>query len=178
MSHSIIFETKIVKLSDGRIIHFDRSGCNNDNAGRRKDDFSAKIYTVEAFTQKAGNYKKNSKPYRDTGSMELKIGSRCATMYDYGEHLLRMLKNAMPYTEFVRSYYFIIAHLTGIQLHKPEEKFMTLEEFDKQFYKLLYGGGGMSYTRLIEYPDIHDEANLVRLIEANEALSFEIRKTC
>ena len=39
MSYSIIFETKIVKLSDGRIIHFDRSGCNNDNVGRNKNEF-------------------------------------------------------------------------------------------------------------------------------------------
>lgn len=175
MSYSIIFETKIVKLSDGRIIHFDRSGCNNDNAGRRKDDFTAKIYTVDEFVQKAESYKKNSKPYKEADCMELKIGSRYATMYDYGEHLLRMLKRAKPYAEFIKSLCFYVNHLTGIQLHKPEERFMTVAEFDKEFYKLLYSGSGMTYTRLMEYPDIKDEENLVRLIEAGECLSFEIR---
>ena len=175
MSYSIIFETKIVKLSDGRIIHFDRSGCNNDNAGRGKDEFTAKIYTVDDFVQKAEGYKKDSKPYKESGEMELKIGSRYATMFDYGEHLLRMLKRAKPYDEFIRSCRFSVHHLTGIQLHEPEEKFMTLEDFDKNFYKLLYSGHGMSYTSLIDYPDIKDEANLVRLIEAGEILSFEIR---
>lgn len=175
MSYSIIFETKIVKLSDGRIIHFDRSGCNNDDAGRRKDDFSAKIYTVDNFVQKAENYKKNSKPYKEADCMELKIGSRYATMYDYGEHLLRMLKRAKPYAEFIRSFYFRIGHLTGVQLHKPEEKFMTVEEFYKVFYKMIYSGSEMTYTMLMEYPDIKDEENLVRLIEAGEYLSFEIK---
>lgn len=175
MSYSIIFETKIVKLSDGRIIHFDRSGCNNDNAGRRKDDFTAKIYTVDEFVQKAENYKKNSKPYKEADCMDLKIGSRYATMYDYGEHLLRMLNRAKTYTEFINSLCFRVEHLTGIQLHKPEERFMTVAEFDKEFYKLLYSGSGMTYTRLMEYPDIKDEENLVRLIEAGECLSFEIR---
>lgn len=174
MSYSIIFETKIVKLSDGRIIHFNRSGCNNDNAGRSKDDFSAKIYTVDEFVQKAENYKKNSKPYKEADCMELKIGSRYATYFDYGEHLLRMLKRAKTYTEFINSFYFSVEQLTGIQLHKPEEKFMTVDEFDKEFYKLLYNGG-MTYTRLMEYPDIRDEENLIRLIEAGECLSFEIR---
>ena len=174
MSYSIIFETKIVKLSDGRIIHFDRSGCNNDDAGRRKDDFSAKVYTLEEFMRQAENYKRNSKPYKEAAYMDLKIGSRPATMYDYGDHLLRMLKRAKPYDEFIKSVYFRVRHLTGIQLHKPVERFMTVEEFDKEFYKLLYSGCGMSYTRLIEYPDIKDEKNIVRLIESSESLSFEI----
>lgn len=107
--------------------------------------------------------------------MELKIGSRYATMYDYGEHLLRMLKRAKPYAEFIRSLCFRVEHLTGIQLHKPEEKFMTIEEFDKVFYKLLYSGSGMTYTSLMEYPDIKDEENLICLIEAGECLSFEIK---
>lgn len=175
MSYSIVFETKIVRLSDGRIIHFDRSGYNNDNAGRRKDDFSAKIYTVDEFIQKAEDYKKYSKPYKETDYMDLKIGSRSATCYDYGEHLLRMLKRAKPYTDFINSMYFRVEHLTGIQLHKPAEKFMTVEEFDKEFYKLLYSGNGLSYSRLVEYPNIRDEENLVRLIEARAPLSFEIR---
>ena len=34
MGYPMIFGTKIVNLSDGRVIHFDRSGCNNDDEGR------------------------------------------------------------------------------------------------------------------------------------------------
>lgn len=40
MGYSIIFQTKIVKLSDGRILHLDRRGCNNDTEGRRPDDWT------------------------------------------------------------------------------------------------------------------------------------------
>ena len=176
MSYSIVFETKIVRLSDGRIIHFDRSGCNNDNCGRHKDEFSAKIYTEEDFVKKAEAFKKNSKPYSESDTMELKIGSRYATMYDYGEHLLRMLKRAKSYFDFVNSYYFVITHLTGVELLKPEHKIMSVKEFDNEFYKLLYNENGFTYARLFEYPDIRDERNLIRLIEKGETLSFEIRK--
>ena len=49
MGYSIIFETYIVKLPDGRIIHFDRSGCNNDNVGRKQNEFTGKIYNVDDF---------------------------------------------------------------------------------------------------------------------------------
>ena len=57
MGYSIIFQTKIVKLSDGRILHLDRSGCNNDTEGRRPDDWTGKIYTPEAFVTYAENFK-------------------------------------------------------------------------------------------------------------------------
>ena len=49
MGYPIIFQTKIVRLDDNRIIHFDRSGCNNDTAGREKNIFTAQMYTVDSF---------------------------------------------------------------------------------------------------------------------------------
>ena len=51
MSYSIVFETKIVNLPDGRILHLDRSGCNNDNCGRTEYDFTGKIYSKESFQE-------------------------------------------------------------------------------------------------------------------------------
>lgn len=49
MGYPIIFKTKIVNLSDGRILHLDLSGCNNDTEGRNNDDWKGKIYTKEDF---------------------------------------------------------------------------------------------------------------------------------
>lgn len=49
MSYPIIFQTKIVKLDDNRIIHFDRSGCNNDTAGCEKNIFTAQLYNANSF---------------------------------------------------------------------------------------------------------------------------------
>lgn len=33
MGHPIIFKTKFVNLSDGRIMHLSLQGCNNDTGG-------------------------------------------------------------------------------------------------------------------------------------------------
>ena len=176
MSYSIIFETKIVKLSDGRIIHFDLSGCNNDNSGRDRHEFHAKIYTVEDFIKYAEHFEENSKPHKESDGFDLKIGSRYATMYDYGEHLLRMLKRAETYADFLTKRYSSAEYCIGIELYKPERKTMTLEEFDKVFYKLLYGEGGLSYSRVMEYPDMRNEAEIVKLIEDKKPIQFYIGK--
>ena len=105
MGYSIIFETKIVKLSDGRIIHFDRSGCNNDDAGRTKGEFTGKLYYIDDFIKRAEGFKKDSKPIKESNGWDLKINSRRATYFDYGEHLLRMLKRAENYQDFVLNRY-------------------------------------------------------------------------
>lgn len=31
MSYPIIFQTKVVKINDNEIIHFNRTGCNNED---------------------------------------------------------------------------------------------------------------------------------------------------
>ena len=173
MGYSIIFETKIVILPDGRIIHFDRSGCNNDNAGRKKGEFTGKIYSKDEFVKYAEHYKKKSKPYKEYDGWDLKIRSRCATYFDYGEHLLRMLKRAKSYGEFVNQYYFQARYCKAIQLIKPEEKEMTLEEFDKAYYDLLYNGG-LSYYTIMEYPESMEE--IVKCLEDNKPMEFYIDK--
>mgnify|MGYP004513620085 CR=1 FL=1 len=66
MSYSIIFETKIVKLSDGRLLHLNLSGCNNDDAGRSRDDWNGKIYTENAFIKYAEGFMKDSKPLAES----------------------------------------------------------------------------------------------------------------
>lgn len=179
MSYLIIFETKIVKLSDGRIIHFDRSGCNNDNAGRTKDDFSAKIYTIDEFMNKIVKLKQNSQPIKESSnntSFDLKIGNRYVNSYDYGEHLLRMFKRALSYEDFINTMCFKVKHITGFELIKPERKLMSVEEFEKDVYKLLYSGNGFSYRQLSNYPDVHDEKGLIKLIEGGATLWFTIIK--
>nr|DAJ08071.1 MAG TPA: hypothetical protein [Caudoviricetes sp.] len=173
MGYSIIFETKIVKLTDGRIIHFDRSGCNNDTAGRGKDEFTATIYNVDVFKERAEHYKQGSLPIKNGGSFDLKIGSRPASMYDYCEHLLRMLKRAVPYDEFIKSYNVWCKHLKAIEVLTPEYKIMTVQEFDRAYYDLR-SKGNLSYRRLIDYPNVTDEKYIVSLIDNNESIEFEI----
>lgn len=176
MSYSIVFETKIVILSDGRILHFDRRGCNNDDAGRSKDDFTAKIYTKKEFFESIEEYKSYSHPYNksEPGDWDLKIGSRYATSYDYGEHLQRMYKRALPYSEFIQKYHFYCTVCTGIQMREPEEKLLSVTEFEAEYYELLNRTGRMSYRRLEEAIDVNDELHVVSCIEMGEPLILEI----
>lgn len=102
MGYSIIFETKIVTMTDGAILHLDRSGCNNDSEGREKGVFIPKLYSPEDFVKRVRNFMSGSAPYKkNVGSWEMKVGGRYATHYDYGMHLLRMLKRAVPYVDLL-----------------------------------------------------------------------------
>lgn len=176
MGYSIVFENKYIKLSDGRYIHFERGGCNNDDAGRTKWDFSAEICTFENIVKEANYYKENSEPYKEYKCMNLKIGSRCTTMYDYGEHLLRMLKRAIPYEQFINDFYFKVNHLIGFYVSTPEkqdETFYTIKEFHKIVSR---HRDGVRYRRVIEHLDVNNENKLVELIENHEPMTFYIEK--
>lgn len=175
MSCSIVFETKIAILSDGRLIHFDRSGCNNDNSGRRKDDWTARILTAHELIKKLNDYQRGKKPFKDCGEFELKVCGKPATMYDYAKHLERMWQRALPYDEFIKKYQFQVEHLTAVELIQPENKMMTVEEFHKEFYDILYTSGPTQWYNHYEYPDIRDEAKIVDLIEKGEALRITLK---
>ena len=168
MSYSIIFQTKIVRLPDGRIIHFDRSGCNNDDAGRKKNEFTAKIYTEDDFVKYADEFKKCSKPAKESDGWDLKIGSRCATYYDYGNHLLRMLKRAEDWEDFEKNHMFHASYCNEIEILKPEHKVVPVKEFEKMFYTL----SNFTYRRIMEY--LYEMEDIVGLLEENKPMEFYI----
>lgn len=80
MGYSIIFETKFVKLGDGRLLHLDRSGCNNDTAGRKLSDFTGKIYTKEKLEEYTAGFMKDGKPDSESGWMIKIIVNAVVTM--------------------------------------------------------------------------------------------------
>ena len=170
MSYSIIFETKIVKLSDGRLLHLDLSGCNNDTSGRSRDDWNGKIYTRDAFIKYAEKFMEDSKPAKESGGFDLKIGSRYCTMYDYGKHLLRMMKRAVTLDELHYGKYVSFNRIDGATVFEDGKEIeMTMEEFDSYFYEKLYNGGiryRINYTFLENENDIieaYDNGNAVRI---------------
>lgn len=167
MSYSIIFETKFVKLKDGRLLHLDRSGCNNDNAGRDLSDFTGKIYTEKELKEKAESYMKDGKPEY----WELKIGSKYSTYYEYGEHLLRMAKRAIPFDEFMTERYFYAERYDGVELLEPEVKRLTPKEFDEYWYN---SRGSFSYRRLTT--KIETEEEIIKALENKEPVSFYVGK--
>lgn len=122
IGYSIIFKTKIVCLSDGRILHLSLSGCNNDTEGRKDDDWVGKIYTKEEFLEYAEGFTTDSKPSKDSCGFDLKIGSRYCTYYDYGMHLLRMLKRAISFDELTHSgKYVSFSKIDGVTVFEPQK---------------------------------------------------------
>lgn len=137
MSYPIVFQTKVVKINDNEIIHFNRVGCNNDDEGRVANVYEAKIRTIEDFKRMAEEFMINSKPYKETGIFDLKVGSKWCSFYDYGMYLLRALKRADNLETFKNNYAFRATVIKGIEA----------TDIDNAIHKVF---------SIIEYPDIFD----------------------
>ena len=178
MSYSIIFETKIVRLSDGRILHLSLQGCNNDNAGRSRDDFSGKVYTVEEFKEKAEGFKKNSKPSKEEGAgWDLKIGSRYCTYYDYGEHLLRMLASrSVTWEELTENRRCYADVFTGVTVNTDTEVIdYSSAEWEKVAYDYFYGRKRGKVTQHHKY--LYEEKEIIEALDKDAGhISFFIGK--
>lgn len=164
MSYSIVFKTKIIKLSDGRLLHLSLQGCNNDNAGRSCDDWRGKIYTQEEFLAYASKFMENSQPVKYTDGFDLKIGSRYHTWYDYGMHLLRMLKRATTFDEFKRSdKYSTFSKIANVIVFEQDTQLeMSMKEFDEYFYNNIYSRG-IRYR--INYVPLTSEADIIQAFD-------------
>lgn len=135
MGYSIVFETKIIKLADGRLLHLDLSGCNNDDEGRARNEFRGKIYTEDAFLKYANSFKDGSKPMKESEYFDLKIGSKYSTWYDYGNHLLRMLKRATTWKELCDERYCYGTVFDGVEITEAgKTKLYTPSEWDEVCY--------------------------------------------
>lgn len=177
MSYSIIFETRIIKMTDGAILHLDRSGCNNDSEGRKKGVFVPKLYSHEDFVKRARKFMADSAPYKkEVGDWELKIGSRYATYYDYGMHMLRMLKRAVLYADFLSTWDVTIEHYTGIEIIKPEHKVMSFDEFSDAYGSFYQGD--IWYSVMKENLDEKDETKVAQFIKEGKILEFSVRRAC
>lgn len=138
MSYPIVFQTKIVKINDNEIIQFNRIGCNNDTANRVANIYEARIRTIEDFKRMAEEFMVNSKPYKETGILDLKVGSKWCSFYDYGMYLLRALKRADDLETFKNNYAFKATVIKGVEI----------TNVDNSIHKVF---------SIIEYPNIFDE---------------------
>ena len=175
MGYPMIFGTKIVNLSDGRVVHFDRSGCNNDDEGRNPNDWTAKVYTQQEFKNRIESFKKGSKPYKDSSphEWEIKIFGRMATGYDYGVHLERMQKRARSYTDFIAENQIKVNRCDGIELLDPEMKTMIYDEFDN-YRRNLPIDSKLRYRILYTKLDLENENDFVNAIESGAPLEIYI----
>ena len=175
MGYTIIFETKVVSLSDGRLIHFDLSGCNNDDCGRYRNEFTGKLYTRDEFIKYAEHFKNGSKPSKND-SFDLKIGSRYCTMYDYGEHLLRMATRAVAFDEFKTKRLCYGEVYDGVDLEEDgkQDVILSPNDWDKICYDFMYGKRtGRVYKRTHK---IEEEKEIIKSLENGDRVSFYIGK--
>ena len=175
MSYSIIFETKIVKLSDGRFLHLDLSGCNNDDVGRSRDDWNGKIYTKDAFIKYAEGFMNKSKPSKETDDFDLKIRSKYCTWYDYGKHLLRMMKRAVTFEELNHlGKYVSFKRIDGAEVVENEKRItLSTEDFSEYLRKKMYEGG-CRYRIL--YTTLETETDIIEAIDGGKSVKIYIGK--
>lgn len=174
MSYPIIFQTKVVKINDNEIIHFNRIGCNNDDAGRVTNVYEAKIRTIEDFKRMAEGFIINSKPYKETGVFDLKVGSKWCSFYDYGMYLLRALKRADNLETFKNNYAFRATVIKGIEVtdidHAIHKVFSIIEYpnifFESRSDNRVFEGidlSKVSCRKVIDYIyDIKDSIDLIK----------------
>ncbi len=175
MSYSIVFETKIVKLSNGRFLHLNLSGCNNDDAGRSRGDWNGKIYTEDAFIKYAEGFMADSKPSKETNDFDLKIRSKYCTYYDYGKHLLRMMKRAVTFEELNHlGKYVSFKRIDGAEVEENGKRVtMPTEEFTEYLDKRLYESG---FRYKIIYTTLETEADIIEAIDGGKSVKIYIGK--
>lgn len=170
MSYSIIFETKICRLSDGKIIHFSLSGCNNDNAGRTRNDWRGKLYdSEEDFLKYVSRFDEYDAPH------VLKINSRWCSQKQYAEHLRRMLNRACSFKDLSLLYGMSARIFTGetVFLEDGSCKEYSPKEWDKVCYD--YWFGHIPSRKMIShYKFSSDEKEIVEILENNGPVSFYI----
>lgn len=176
MGYPIVFETKVVKLPDCRVLHLSLEGCNNDNAGRKRDEFRGKVYTSEKeFVENAEKFKRVSRPFKDGGDFDMKIRSKCVSVYDYGEHLLRMLKRATTWQELADKYRICKAVVfEGVTVNEEgkEEVFLTPREWENVCYDFWYGRRkGRCITH---YQHLYSIEQIMEALDSGEGMLFHI----
>ena len=170
MGYTIIFKTKIVELSDGRIMHLNRRGCNNDTSGRRNDEWEATISTKEEYIRRAEQLQEDSKPMKNAENFDLKIGGRFCTFYDYGAHLKRMLNRAIPFSDFLTGKEFVMFQkINGITVRENgREQTLTMDEVHE------YRQSHPCYSLCSDL--LSTEEDIVAAIESGERLRICIGK--
>ena len=178
MGYSIIFETKIIKLKDNRVLHLCLSGCNNDNAGRSRDEFYGTIYTTEDFDRKIEGYKADGAPFQKSAGWDLKIGTRCATYYDYGMHLERMQKRAMTWEELqakVTDVYAIRARNVSVfRNNNASEEIMSADTFETFVRD---NANKLTFSYRFNVDTLRKEEDIVAALDAQESLTFFVGRT-
>lgn len=129
MSYGIVFQTIVVE-NNGRIYHFDRSGCNNDNAGRQQDDFIVKVYENRETALK------DIERFKDCFEEDLKLSGKFVNYDYYYRYLKKKIDKPISYENFKNNYYYHFQQLKTITCRNNNKNYEPAE-YSKEFYSLL-----------------------------------------
>lgn len=163
MSYSIIFSQHLIKVGAGRLLLASREGCNNDDVGRRDDEFQFILYNSEA------DYIKAAARYSGDFENHLKLNGRWITYSDYGIYLLNKLKRAKPADRFeIRAKKPVSVYVKETDTTYPNR------DFDKVFYEIMRKYQTISYW--VKYEHYNDIGEIIKQLEAGEHLMASVRK--
>ena len=117
----------------------------------------------------------NSKPSKETNDFDLKIRSKYSTWYDYGKHLLRMMKRAVTFEELNHlGKYVSFKRIDGAEVVENEKRFtLSAEEFSEYLHKKIYEGG---FRYRILYTTLETEADIIEAIDGGKSVKIYIGK--
>lgn len=171
MSYTMIFEDRWAKLPDGRYLRFLRCGCNNDNAGRRSDEFGGFIYTEEELEKEIAKYPTVSEGW------DIKIYGKCRSMAEYAKHVRLMASRAVNLDEFMKAFHVSGYIYKGVYFTPKDENkevFYTAAEWDNIVYDVWFGRKPGFYRVVNESLETVDD--MIRAIENKERVTFTVIK--
>jgi len=176
MGYPIIFETKIVNLPDGRLLHLSLSGCNNDNEGRDRHEFHGKIYSKEEWNAYIKSFLNDNEDTYE--GFDLKIGNRYCRWKDYAKHLSTMQKRAMTWEELkeLHSCYALTYDGIIVYLKDGSEKFYAAGSEATEAFNLMQNKAILytSYRRVRR--DLHDINSIVKELEEQTHMEFFVSR--
>lgn len=140
MSYEIVFKTVVVENND-KIYHFFRSGCNNDDAGRKDDEFDVKVYDNKEHALK------DIERFKGAFEDYLKLNSKFVTYDYYYRYLKKKIEKPLSFEKFKKDYYYSFSLLESISCKNNGVNY-TANEFNKIWRDLQkeYGRITISYN--------------------------------
>jgi hypothetical protein len=134
-----------------------------------------KDYTEFRVILLKNNIKDQSGLSKFLGLSPTSVSERFSKNQDWKlKDLLRMSKRAKTYEEICKERNFTASRFDGVNLYKPEEKFLSPQEFDKVFYEYLYSDKGFSYSRRTTL--LNNEEEILKKLKNNQHIDFYVGK--
>lgn len=166
MGYPVIRETHIVRLDDGRYLLLQLAGCNNDDSGRRRDEFAAKVMSSDALEEMISGYENTP----ESGTFDLRIGSRYVSFAKYGQYLRKAFRRAVSWNEFLKSRTCIARIVEGVSISRMDGQdvgqiSVSMDDFRRDYERrVMYGCGAYRINTRTE----SDIAAIVSTLESKK----------